>query len=82
MSDTLVYDSAARLFADLATPSAVNAAEGGNWPHALWEAAAEAGFLDAMSGGALEGLVDAVAVLRAAGRFAVPLPLPETMLAR
>ena len=85
MSDTLVYDSAARLFADLATPAAINAAEGGAWPQALWDAAAAAGFPDALGGeggGALEGLGDAVAVLRAAGRFAVPLPLPETMLAR
>ena len=85
MSDTLVYDSAARLFADHAAPAVVNAAEAGAWPQSMWTAAAETGFLDAMSGeggGALDGLGDAVAVLRAAGRFAVPLPLPETMLAR
>ena len=85
MTETLVYDAAERLFADLATPDIVNAAEAGTWPAELWTAVAEAGFLDALggaSGGALDGLGDAVDVLRAAGRFAVPLPVAETMLAR
>ena len=85
MTETLVYDAAERLFADLATPDVVNAAEAGTWPAELWTAVAEAGFLDALggaSGGALDGLGDAVDVLRAAGRFAVPLPVAETMLAR
>jgi acyl-CoA dehydrogenase len=85
MSDALVYDAAGRLFADLATPAVVNAAEAGTWPADLWSAVTEAGFLDALggrSGGALDGLADAVDVLRAAGRYAVPLPIAETMLAR
>lgn len=85
MSDSLVYDAAARVFADLATPEVVNAAEAGTWPAALWTAVAEAGFPDALGGedgAALDGLPDAIAVLRAAGHYAVPLPLPETMLAR
>lgn len=85
MSDTLVYDAAVRVFDDLATTETVNAAEAGIWPAALWNAVSEAGFLDALSGdgtNAFDGLADAVAVLRAAGRYAVPLPLPETMLAR
>lgn len=85
MTETLVYDAAERLFADLATPDIVNAAEAGTWPAELWTAVAEAGFLDALggaSGGALDGLGDAVDVLRATGRFAVPLPVAETMLAR
>jgi acyl-CoA dehydrogenase len=85
MTDALVYDAAERLFADLATPDVVNAAEAGTWPTALWGAVTEAGFLDALggeAGGSLDGLGDAVAVLRAAGRHAVPLPIAETMLAR
>ena len=85
MTDALVYDAAERLFADLATPAVVNAAEAGTWPADLWTAVAEAGFLDALSdatGGALDALGDAVDVLRAAGRHAVPLPIAETMLAR
>ncbi|HXP73866.1 MAG TPA: acyl-CoA dehydrogenase [Stellaceae bacterium] len=85
MTDTLVSDAAERLFADLATPDVVNAAEAGTWPAELWTAVTEAGFLDALggtSGGALDGLGDAVDVLRAAGRYSVPLPVAETMLAR
>jgi acyl-CoA dehydrogenase len=80
MTDTLVLDAADRLFADLATPALVKAAENGEWPRALWQAIDEAGFPDALGG--LGDLPDAVAILRAAGRHAVPLPLAETMLAR
>ena len=85
MTDRLVADAAERLFADLATPAVVNAAEAGDWPAKLWGAVSEAGFLDALGGeggAALEGLADTVDVLRAAGRHAVPLPVAETILAR
>jgi acyl-CoA dehydrogenase len=87
MTDTLVADSARRLFADLATPAVVNAAEAGTWPAALWNAVAEAGFPDALAASAerpgdLSGMGDAAAILREAGRFAAPIPLAETMIAR
>jgi alkylation response protein AidB-like acyl-CoA dehydrogenase len=83
MSETLVFDAAERLFADLATPAVVNAAEVGTWPGTLWDAVASAGFLDALGDGAkLDGLANAAAVLHAAGRYAVPLPIADTMLAR
>jgi len=85
MTDTLVYDTAARLFSDLATPAVVNAAEEGTWPETLWDAVAATGFLDVLDGtgdGVPTGIEDAVAVLRAAGRSAAPIPLAETMLAR
>lgn len=87
MSDTLVRDSAAKLFADLAPPQVVNDAEAGSFPAAVWQAVAEAGFLDALAAGAegagdLSGIADAAAILREAGRHAVPAPLAETMIAR
>jgi len=85
MTESLVTETAERLFADLATPEAVNAAEAGTWPAELWNAVAEAGFLDALggdAGGTLDGLGDAVDIVRAAGRHAAPLPIAETMLAR
>ena len=85
MADTLVQDAAMRLFADLATPDLINAAEAGTWPQALWQAVENAGFLDAIAGSApgdLGGLPDAAAILHAAGRYAAPLPIAETMLAR
>jgi alkylation response protein AidB-like acyl-CoA dehydrogenase len=87
MSDTLVQESARRLFADLATPALINAAEAGTFPAELWNAVETAGFTDALAAvavrpGDLAGIADAAAILREAGRFAVPLPLAETMLAR
>jgi acyl-CoA dehydrogenase len=87
MSDRLVQESSARLFADLATPALINAAEAGTFPTELWDAVEKAGFADALAAAAerpgdLAGIADAAAILREAGRFAVPLPLAETMLAR
>jgi len=83
VSETLVFDAADRLFADLATPGVVNAAEAGIWPATLWIAVTNAGYLDALGGDVnLGGLEDAAAVLRAAGRHAAPLPIADTMLAR
>jgi acyl-CoA dehydrogenase len=87
MSDSLVRESAARLFADLATPALINAAEAGTFQAELWDAVEKAGFTDALAAAAerpgdLAGIADAAAILREAGRFAVPLPLAETMLAR
>lgn len=85
MTGSLVADAVDRLFADLASQQVVNAAEAGVWPTDLWGAISEAGFLDALggdAGGALDGLGDAVDILRSAGRHAVPLPIAETMLAR
>jgi alkylation response protein AidB-like acyl-CoA dehydrogenase len=86
MSDTLVYDAALRLFGDLSTGAVVDAAEAGEWPARLWQAVEEAGFLDVLataSGSAdLSTMPTAVAVWRAAGHHAAPLPLAETALAR
>ena len=87
MSDTLVQESAARLFADLATPAFINSAEAGTFPMELWDAVEKAGFADALAAAAerpadLGGIANAAAILHEAGRFAVPLPLAETMIAR
>jgi alkylation response protein AidB-like acyl-CoA dehydrogenase len=87
MSDTLVRDSAARLFADLVTPQLINAAEAGEFPREVWDALEEAGFPDALAAstdlaGSLGGIADAAAILHEAGRHAAPLPLAETMIGR
>jgi acyl-CoA dehydrogenase len=81
MRDTILYDSAMRLFGDHATPQTIAAAEAGTWPAALWNAVSEAGYLDVLVEGP-EGMVEAATILRAAGHHAAPIPLPETMLAR
>jgi acyl-CoA dehydrogenase len=74
-----------RLFADLASPAAVLACEGGAWPRAMWEAVQESGVALALVpealGGAGAGWADVCGMVRLAGRFCLPLPLPETLLA-
>jgi acyl-CoA dehydrogenase len=80
MADTILYDSALRLFGDLAASPVLAAAEGGTWPEALWSAVETAGYLDVLAAG-LGGMAEATTILRAAGHHAAPIPLPETMLA-
>jgi acyl-CoA dehydrogenase len=81
MRDTILYDSALRLFGDYVSPQLLEAAEAGEWSGELWRAVDEAGYLDVLADGT-GGMVEAVAILRAAGHRAAPIPLPETMLAR
>jgi acyl-CoA dehydrogenase len=85
MADSLIVDTATRIFADLSTPKVVNDAEAGMWPAALWDALAEAGlplaWVPEDRGGAGAALADGFAVCRIAGQFAAPVPLAETLLA-
>src|SRR6201987_1213427 len=87
MSDTdnIIVDTATRIFRDLCQPSTINDAEGGVWPEALWDALQQSGlplaWVPEDFGGAGATMADGFAVLRAAGRFAVPVPLAETMMA-
>jgi acyl-CoA dehydrogenase len=81
----LLRDTATRLFQDLCEPAVLREAETGVWPAALWRAVEEAGLPKALvpeaAGGSGVGFVDAMVIVEAAGRFALPVPLPETMLA-
>jgi acyl-CoA dehydrogenase len=81
MADTILYDSAMRLFGDLVTQEVSADAERGAWPDRLWRAVEEAGYPDVLADGAA-GIVEAATILRAAGHHAAPIPLAETMLAR
>jgi hypothetical protein len=81
MADTILYDSAMRLFAAEATPLVLAEASDGLWPGTLWQAVEDAGYLDALLDGT-GNMVEAATILRAAGHHAAPIPLPETMLAR
>ena len=78
-------DTATRLFHDLCQPAALREAESGIWPAALWRAVEDAGLPKALvpesAGGSAVSFADAMVIVHAAGRFALPLPLPETMLA-
>ena len=84
-TDNIIVDTATRIFRDLCEPATVNDAENGMWPKALWDALEELGLTVAWVpddlGGSGAAMADGFAVLRAAGRFAVPVPLAETLMA-
>jgi alkylation response protein AidB-like acyl-CoA dehydrogenase len=85
MTDSIIVDTATRIFADLCEPGTVNAAEEGKWPEALWDALEASGltltWVPDTLGGAGAEVIDGFQVLRVAGRFAAPVPLAETLLA-
>ena len=81
-----LFDSTVvRLFGDIATPEATMTLAPGSWPEKMWDAIAESGFAVASApeelGGTGSSWNDLYVVVRAAGRFAVPAPLPEALLA-
>ena len=82
---SIVVETAERIFADLCDPQTVNSAKDDKWKDALWKALTENGltlaWVSEEHGGAGADLADGFALLSAAGRFAVPVPLAETMLA-
>ena len=84
-SGHIVADTAARIFADLADPQTINHAKDGSWREPLWRALSEAGLTLAWVpeefGGAGAELADGFEILQVAGRFALPVPLAETLLA-
>ncbi|KAB0496463.1 acyl-CoA dehydrogenase family protein [Pseudomonas vancouverensis] len=74
-----------RLFADLATPAYVMGCEGGEWPADLWTALDESGFtlagVSEALGGAEASWADMYVLVRSAGRYSVPAPVGEALLA-
>lgn len=81
----LLDESVRRLSRDLATPDVIAAAEDGTWPDRLWRALIDNGLTHTLvpesQGGVGAGWQDAYVVLRAAGHYALPVPLAETMIA-
>jgi alkylation response protein AidB-like acyl-CoA dehydrogenase len=84
VSENFVAETAARIFADLADPQAINKAPDG-WQAKLWQALSENGLTHAWVpealGGAGAEIADGFAVLGVAGRYAAAVPLAETLLA-
>jgi acyl-CoA dehydrogenase len=84
-SSNIVVETAERIFADLCDPQTVNSAKDDTWKDGLWKALTENGltlsWVSEEHGGSGASLADGFELMSAAGRFAVPVPLAETMLA-
>ena len=84
MSD-LIEQSLGKLLSRACLPEVVAEARR-SWPHALWSELDASGFAVAgvsqENGGAGGGWPEIVAVAGVAGRWAAPVPLPETVIAR
>jgi acyl-CoA dehydrogenase len=83
--DHIVAETAARIFADLADPQTINSAENGAWRAPLWQTLSEAGlplaWVPENLGGSGASLAEGFAILSVAGRFALAVPLAETLAA-
>lgn len=78
---SLLVDTAAKIFADHTDKRSLDAAEAGEFPEALWQIITSNGLHEmALPNSGIE-LADVYAVFKVAGRFALPLPLPELVLA-
>ncbi len=82
----LLLGTAARLFEAASEDGVFEAVEEGRFPASHWRTIEENGLTDMLlpeeAGGAGVDFGDAMAVARAAGSFALPLPLVETMVGR
>jgi acyl-CoA dehydrogenase len=84
-SQNIVAETAERIFADLADAQTINNDRNGDWKAPLWRALTEAGlplsWVPEHCNGSGASLSEGFSVLSSAGRFAVAVPLAETMLA-
>ncbi len=84
-SENIVAETAEKIFSDLADAQTINSDKKGAWKAPLWQALTEAGlplaWVPEDCGGSGASLAEGFAVLSSAGRFAVAVPLAETMLA-
>ena len=84
-SENIVVETAEKIFADLADAQTINHDKKGGWKAPLWQALSEAGlplsWVPEACAGSGASLAEGFGVLGAAGRFAIAVPLAETMLA-
>jgi acyl-CoA dehydrogenase len=84
-SENIVVETAERMFADLADAQSIIASRSDAWKAPVWDALADAGltlpWIDEALGGAGADLATGFALLQAAGRAALAVPLAETMIA-
>ena len=87
MTDTgsLLVDATTKIFQDLCEPTVVNSKKDERWKIQLWSALEESGltlaWVPETVGGSGATLADGFDILGVSGRFAVPIPLGETLLA-
>ena len=83
--DPLLIDATTKIFEDLSDPQTLNSATTDDWRSALWSALEESGltlaWVPADNGGSGASLADGFSILELSGKFAVPIPLGETLLA-
>jgi acyl-CoA dehydrogenase len=84
-TDNIVVETAERIFADLADAQTINKDTDGRWKTPLWQALAESGlplsWVPEDCDGSGASMAEGFAVLGAAGRAGLAVPLAETMLA-
>jgi acyl-CoA dehydrogenase len=84
-SENIVAETAEKIFTDLADTQTINRDKQGTWKAPLWQALTDAGlplsWVPEDCGGSGASMAEGFSVLSAAGRFAVAVPLAETMLA-
>ena len=84
-TDNIIIDATARIFQELGDPQTLNNAPDDAWWEPLWAALEESGLTLAWVpddlGGAGADISDGFDILQTAGRFAVAVPLAETLLA-
>ncbi|WP_087972378.1 acyl-CoA dehydrogenase family protein [Oceanobacillus rekensis] len=80
----LILDSTTKILKDICTKELVDKSEEGQWAGDLWEVLVESGItsigVPESTGGTGGDFVDAFHILRLAGKYAVPLPLSETLI--
>lgn len=80
----LLQDTVTRLFGDTVGKDLIAEVERGSWPSELWAAVEQAGLTQPYlleEGNSEAGWLGAFEILRAGGRYSVPLPLAETIVA-
>jgi acyl-CoA dehydrogenase len=84
-SENIVAETAERIFADLADAQAINNTKSKDWKIPLWAALTDAGlplsWVPEACDGSGASLAEGFSVAQSAGKFAVAVPLVETMLA-
>jgi acyl-CoA dehydrogenase len=82
---TILAEMVDRLFADHVTMDLIAATSTGHWAHELWALVEKQGLPSSIvpeeQGGMGASFHDAFVIVRAAGRYRAPIPLPETIAA-